>query len=65
MPTEVHLVLSSREARLSVAVDGAVIDEERWGLPAAISVTEARLLATAVFDNVYDVMNYTVHGNEF
>lgn len=64
MPTEVRLIVSPMEARLSVAVDGAVIDEEKWAFSSAISLTEAKLLAAAVFDNAYDVLNYTVNGDE-
>jgi hypothetical protein len=62
--SKVNFIVDVREARLvAVDADNKIIEQESWALPAPIARDEAASAASAVFDEVYDYMNFLVHGD--
>lgn len=64
MLAEVRLVLAPKEARLTVRRGDAVIEDELWKFPSALSQTEAKEMASTIFSDAYDMMNFIVHGDD-
>lgn len=64
MLAQVTFSVDVRAARL-VATDAEdrVIEQEVWTLPAPIARDEADSAALAIFDEVYDYLNFLVHGD--
>lgn len=62
MNAEVRLMIGSKEARLMLIEHGQVVDDEVWVTNSKISQTEAKGASQAVFDNLYDFMNFTFNG---
>lgn len=58
MLAEVRLVIVNTEARLTLRRGDDVVDDEAWRLPKSVGHTETSALAKAIFDSVYDAMNY-------
>lgn len=42
--------------------DGETIDEEVWVFPSAMPKAEASDISREMFDDLYDFLNFTVHG---
>lgn len=62
MPSEVRLILAKREARLILKDGDKVVEDEVWKYDAPMTVAEARDLARILFDEGYDLMQFSVHG---
>lgn len=64
MLSKVNFIVDVREARLvAVDADNKIIEQESWSLPTPIARDEAASAAAAVFDEIYDYMNFVVHGD--
>lgn len=59
---EVKLMIGSKEARLLLVQHGQIVEDEVWTAPSKVSQTEAKGASQAVFDNLYDFLNYTFNG---
>lgn len=55
-------MIGSKEARLLLVQNGQIVEDEVWTTHAKLSQTEAKGASQAVFDNLYDFMNYTFNG---
>lgn len=56
--------MTATEARLLVRNDDAVVEDESWRFGRRLGREEARSMVQAIFDDAYDMMNSTVHGDE-
>lgn len=63
MPAEVRLIVAKKEARLVLKHDDDVIEDELWKFDSPLSNTEARNLVRILFDEGYDLMQFSVHGD--
>ena len=63
MLADVRLVIAGREARLTLRCGDDVIDDESWRFSANVGQREAAAMAKAIFDSVYDAMNYASGGD--
>lgn len=61
---EVRLIVASKEARLILKVGEKLIEDELWRFDKAISRTEAKKVVEAAFHDAYDLMQYSVHGDD-
>ena len=61
---EVRLIVASKEARLVLKVGEKLIEDEVWHFDRQISKTEARQVVEAAFHDAYDLMQYSVHGDD-
>jgi hypothetical protein len=64
MPSEVHLIIGAKEARLVLKQDGDAIEDELWKFDRRISSGEAKEMVRVIFDGCFDLMNTFVHGSE-
>lgn len=62
MHAEVRLTIGSKEARLTRIERGQVMDDEVWATNSKVSQTEAKGASQAVFDNLYDFLNFMFNG---
>ena len=60
---ELRLVIVGREARLLLKVDGQEVEDEIWTMDRKITKNEAAEIANCVFQDAYEVMQYTAHGH--
>ncbi len=65
MLSSINLMVGSREAKLTLYSGDQVIEEEKWTFNdgAAISQTESDELASVAFHDLYDFLNFAVHGD--
>lgn len=63
MPSEVRLIVAAKEARLVLAKDGDVIEDELWRFDRQVGGSEAKQMCRVLFDMAFDFMNQTVHGD--
>ena len=61
---EVRLIVASKEARLILKIGEELIEDELWSFEKKISKTEARQVIEAAFHDAYDLMQYSVHGDD-
>lgn len=64
MLAEVRLLISPREVRLVLKRGDDVVEDELWKFETKCSATEARELCQVVFDDCYDLLNFSVHGDQ-
>lgn len=64
MLADVRLFIGSKEARLIVRHDDAVVEDEIWTFDRRIGGEEAKDMARAIFADAYDMMNFVAHGDE-
>lgn len=62
MPFEVRLIIAKKEARLVLKNGDTVVEDELWKFDTPMSASEASDLARILFDEGYDLMQYSVHG---
>jgi hypothetical protein len=62
MPAEVRLIIAKREARLILKDGDNVVEDELWKFDGPMSAEQAADLARIIFDESYDLMQFTVHG---
>lgn len=63
MPSEVRLIIAKKEARLLLKVGDDIVEDEVWKFDSPMSNTEAKELARILFDEGYDLMQFSVHGD--
>lgn len=63
MPAEVRLIVAKKEARLLIKHGDDIIEDELWRFETPISNTEAKNLVRILFDEGYDLMQFSVHGD--
>lgn len=63
MLAEVRMVITPKEARLTIRRGDDVVDDEVWTFDRKLGRAEAMELARAVFDDAYDGVNWMVHGD--
>jgi hypothetical protein len=64
MLAELRLVVAAKEARLLVRHGDDVVEDEVWKYSAPLAREEARALVTTAFDDLYDMMQHVVHGDD-
>lgn len=64
MLAEVRLIVASKEARLVLKIGETLIEDELWTFDKKIGKTEARQMAEAAFHDAYDLIQYSVHGDD-
>lgn len=63
MASEVRLIIAKKEARLILTSGNTVVEDEVWKFDSPMTVGEARELARILFDEGYDLMQFSVHGD--
>jgi hypothetical protein len=63
MISEVRLIIGTKEARLILKKSDSVLEDELWTFERNMSVTEAQQMCRVLFDDAFDLMNYSVHGD--
>lgn len=61
---EVRLIIAVKEARLILKVGEQIVEDELWSFDSKISRAEARQVVEAAFHDAYDLMQYSVHGDD-
>ena len=64
MIAEVRLIIAASEARLVLKHGEKIIEDEVWTFPHKISRTEAKQAADTAFHDIYDLLQYTVNGDD-
>lgn len=64
MLAEVRLVLTPKEARLTVRRGDDFLEDEVWTLTRQLGRAEAQEMAMVIFGDAYDMMNCIVHGDD-
>lgn len=62
MPFEVRLIIAKKEARLVLKNGDDIIEDELWKFDGPMTSSEASDLARILFDEGYDLMQFSVHG---
>lgn len=60
MASEVRLIIANKEARLILKHGDNIVEDELWRFD---SLKEAKELAKVLFDEGYDLMQFSVHGD--
>ena len=63
MPSEVRLIIAKKEARLLLKHGDDIVEDELWKFDAPMTVAEAKELARILFDEGYDLMQFSTHGD--
>lgn len=63
MPAEVRLIIAKKEARLILKVGDDIVEDDLWTFDSPMTNAEARDLARILFDEGYDLMQFSVHGD--
>ena len=61
---EVRLIVAAKEARLILKVGEQIVEDELWSFDSKISKTEAKQVVEAAFHDAYDLMQFSVHGDD-
>ena len=61
-PAEVRLIIAKKEARLIFKNGDDIIEDELWKFDTAMTAKEQKELARILFDEGYDLMQFSVHG---
>lgn len=56
-------MIAPKEARLVLKHDDEIVEDEVWKFDRKVSRTEARQIARVAFDEYYDLLNYSAHGD--
>lgn len=64
MLAEVRLIVAATETRLTVKHGERLVEDEVWTHARRVSQTEAKEVATGLFDQAYDIMNFVVNGDD-
>lgn len=64
MLADVRLIVAATEARLVMRHDDTVVEDEVWKFDRRIGREEAKSMASAIFADAYDMMNFVAHGDE-
>lgn len=63
MISEVRLVIGTKEARLVLKKGDDHLEDDLWTFDRKMSTKEAQELCRVLFDEAFDLMNYSVHGD--
>jgi hypothetical protein len=63
MPVEVRLIIGVKEARLVLKKDDDILEDELWKFDRQMGRSEAGEIVRVAFDDAYDLMQWTVHGD--
>lgn len=63
MAAEVRLIIAKKEARLLVKHGEDVVEDELWKFDSPMTVREAKELVRILFDEGYDLMQFSVYGD--
>lgn len=63
MPSEVRLIIARKEARLILKAGDDIVEDELWRFDSPMTRDEAEDLTRILFDEGYDLMQYSVHGD--
>lgn len=63
MLAELQLVIAQKEARLVLKKGETVIEDELWRFDGKMSRTEASEIARVLFDDCFDLIQYSVYGD--
>jgi hypothetical protein len=61
-PFEVRLTVAKKQARLTLTNGDDVIEDELWKFDSPATSSEAADIARILFDEAYDLMQFSVHG---
>jgi hypothetical protein len=62
MTAELRLALAGKEARLSLKLDDKEIEDELWTFDKKLTKAELKEIATCVFQDAYEVIQYAANG---
>lgn len=63
MLAEVQLLIGHKEARLILKKGETIVEDELWTFDLKMSKTEAGEIARALFDDCYDLVQYSIYGD--
>lgn len=63
MISEVRLLIGTKEARLILKKGDNELEDELWKFDRTMSTKEAQEMCRVLFDEAFDLMNYSVHGD--
>lgn len=63
MLAELQLVIGQKEARLVLKKGETIVEDELWTFDGKMSRTEAGEIARAMFDDCFDMIQYSVYGD--
>lgn len=63
MASEVRLVIAKKEARLILTSGDKVVEDELWKFDAPMTASDAKELARILFDEGYDLMQFSLYGD--
>jgi hypothetical protein len=63
MPSEVRLIIAKKEARLILKNGDDIVEDELWKFDSPMSNSEAKELARILFDEGYDLMQFSMYGD--
>jgi hypothetical protein len=63
MLAEVRLIVAQKEARLVLKKGETLVEDELWTFDGKMSRTEASEIARAMFDDCFDMMQFSVYGD--
>jgi len=63
MASEVRLIIAKKEARLILTSGDKVVEDELWKFDAAMTASDAKELARILFDEGYDLMQFSLYGD--
>jgi len=63
MASEVRLIIAKKEARLILKNGDDIVEDELWKFDSPVSNGEAKELARILFDEGYDLMQFSLYGD--
>ena len=63
MASEVRLIIAKKEARLLLKHGDDIVEDDIWKFTDPISPRESKELARILFDEGFDLMQFSVHGD--
>jgi hypothetical protein len=63
MTAEIRLIIGTKEARLILKKGDDILEDELWKFDRQIGRSEAGEIVRVCFDDAYDLMQWTVHGD--
>lgn len=63
MLSEVRLLIGTKDARLVLKKGEDYLEDELWKFERKMSATEAQQMCRVLFDEAFDLLNYSVHGD--
>jgi len=64
MSAELRLVIAPKEARLTLRRGDDIVEDEVWKFERQLGRSEAMEIARVCFDDAYDLIQWTAHGDD-